>query len=155
HSYEDVAEQDATITIMQGATENDFVVQEGVDESQIQSAPDIPATLSAVEAGRADATTGTEMTIKMAFESSGSDKLEFVEDFEQPAVEGNPSYGAAAFRQGDDEFREEYNKILAELKEEDLYGELLEDNFFSAEYNSVDSDITTEMVCSGEVYENR
>src|SRR5699024_5085475 len=154
HSYGDIADKDATVSIMQGATENDFVTEEGVDESQIQSAPDIPATLSAVESGRADATTGTEMTIKMALESSGSDKLEFVEDFEQPAVEGNPSYGAAAFRQGDDEFREAYNEELAKLKEEDLFGELLEDNYFSAEHNTVDDDITAEKVCSGEVYED-
>src|SRR5699024_11266402 len=61
-SYTDIADnENATISIMSGATENDFVVSEGVDESQIQSAPDIPATIAAVESGRADATTGTEM----------------------------------------------------------------------------------------------
>ena len=60
---------------------------------QITNAEDIPATFSAVESGRADATTGTEMTIKMALESVNSTKLEFVEGFEQPDVEGVPSYG--------------------------------------------------------------
>src|SRR5699024_246674 len=98
HSYEDIADNpDVTVSIMSGATENDFVISEGVDESQIQSAPDIPATIAAVESGRADVTTATEMTLIMALESANSDNLEFVEDFEQPDIEGVPSYGAVAF----------------------------------------------------------
>lgn len=154
HSYKDIADNpDVTVAIMSGATEIEFVQIEGVDPNQIQNAPDIPATFSAVESGRAQATTGTEMTIKMALESLDSDKLEFVEDFEQPNIEGVPSYGAAAFRLDDNELREAYNEKLAELKESDLYGELLEANYFSATSNAVESDITTEMVCSGEVYE--
>src|SRR5699024_10275664 len=69
---------DLTVNIMAGATEIDFVQEEGVDESQIEEAPDIPATFSAIEAGRADATTGTEMTVKMAYESADSENLEWV-----------------------------------------------------------------------------
>src|SRR5690625_2634313 len=148
HSYEDIADNpDVTVSVMSGATENDFLTSEGVDPSQIQSAPDIPATFAAVESGRAHATTGTEMTIKMALETANTDKLEFVEDFEQPNILGVPSYGAAAFRLDDDELREAYNEALAELKQEDLYGELLEQNYFSATANAVDPSITTEMVC--------
>lgn len=153
HSYKDLADKDATVSIMSGATENDFVTKEGVDKKQVQSAPDIPATFSAVESGRADATTGTEMTIKMAFESSDSDKLEFVEDFEQPEdIEGVPSYGAAAFKKGNDELREAYNEKLAELKDSGKVAELLEKNGFSGETNSAPDDITAESVCSGENY---
>ncbi|MGM8365398.1 ectoine/hydroxyectoine ABC transporter substrate-binding protein EhuB [Virgibacillus sp. W0181] len=151
HSYQDIADNsDVTVSIMQGATEIGFVQDVGVDKKQIQEAPDIPATLSAVESGRADATTGTEMTIKMALESLGSDKLEFVEDFEQPDVEGNPSYGAAAFRMDDDALREAYNEKLAELKGTDRYAELLEENYFSEVANSVEEEVTTEKVCNGE-----
>src|SRR5699024_8809275 len=154
HSYKDIADNpDATVTIMSGATEHGFVAEEGVDPSQVTDSPDIPATLSAVESGRADATTGTEMTIKMAYESADSDDLEWVDDFEQPNIVGVPSYGAAAFRDDDDELREAYNEKLAELKESDLYGELLEANYFSLEANGVDDSITTEMVCTEEVYE--
>ncbi|MGM8212511.1 ectoine/hydroxyectoine ABC transporter substrate-binding protein EhuB [Virgibacillus sp. W0430] len=151
HSYKDIAANpDATVSIMAGATEHEFVKSEGVDPKQIQSAPDIPATLSAVESGRADATTGTEMTIKMAYESLGSDKLEFVEDFEQPDIEGVPSYGAAAFRLDDNDLREAYNEKLAELKASDRYAELLEANYFSASMNAVEDEVTTEKVCNGE-----
>src|SRR5699024_37477 len=92
-SYTDIADnENATISIMSGATENDFVVSEGVDESQIQSAPDIPATIAAVESGRADATTGTEMTLLDALESADSDNLEFVEILEDNGFDGERNY---------------------------------------------------------------
>jgi len=151
HSYKDIADNpDATVSIMSGATENDFVVSEGVDENQIQSAPDIPATIAAVESGRADATTGTEMTLIMALESADSDNLEFVEDFEQPDIEGVPSYGAVAFHPDDTELLEAFNEKLQELKDDGTIQEILEKNGFDAERNFPEEEITTEMVCKGE-----
>ncbi|MEC5424631.1 ectoine/hydroxyectoine ABC transporter substrate-binding protein EhuB [Virgibacillus sp. C22-A2] len=151
-SYTDIADNpDVTVSVMAGATENEFLKSEGVDESQIQSAPDIPATFSAVESGRADATTGTEMTIKMALESADTEDLEFVESFEQPDVEGVPSYGAAAFNLDNTDLRDAYNEKLAELKEDGTVAELLEANGFSEEMNMVEEDATTERVCNGEL----
>src|SRR5699024_3591833 len=91
---------------------------EGVDEGQIETVSGIPATFSAVESGRADATTGTEMTIKMALESAGQENLEFVEDFEQAPINGVPSYGAVAFHPDNEELLEAFNEKLAELKED-------------------------------------
>lgn len=150
-SYEDIANNpDITVSIMQGATEIGFVKDVGVDEDQIKTAPDIPATFSDVQSGRADATTGTEMTIKMALLSADTDELEFVEEFEQPDVEGNPSYGAAAFRQSDEKLLEEYNKALAKLKEDGTVAELLEANDFSEVSNMVEEEVTAEKVCNGE-----
>ncbi|GGJ66667.1 ectoine/hydroxyectoine ABC transporter substrate-binding protein EhuB [Virgibacillus salexigens] len=151
-SYTDIADNpDATVSVMAGATENEFLKSEGVSEDQITNADDIPATLSAVESGRADATTGTEMTIKMAYESLNSDKLEFVEGFEQPDVEGVPSYGAAAFHLDNTDLRDAYNEKLAELKEDGTVAELLEKNGFSEQNNMVEADITTEKICNGDI----
>ncbi|WP_164667902.1 ectoine/hydroxyectoine ABC transporter substrate-binding protein EhuB [Virgibacillus doumboii] len=152
HSYADIAENpDATIAIMQGATENEFVKSEGVSDDQIQSAPDVPATFSAVSSGRADATTGTGMSLKKALETSNAENLELVTDFEQPDVEGVPSYGAAAFHKDNDELRKAYNEKLAELKASDEFGKILEANGFSAETNIAPDDITTEEICNGEI----
>ncbi|WP_156290270.1 ectoine/hydroxyectoine ABC transporter substrate-binding protein EhuB [Oceanobacillus salinisoli] len=153
HSYEDIANNpDVTVVVMEGTTEIEFLKQEGVSEDQITTAPDIPATFSAVQAGRADATTGTEMTVKMALESAGTDELEFVESFEQPDVEGVPSYGAAAFNLNDQDLVDAYNEKLAELKEDGTVAELLEKNGFSGETNFVPvGEVTTEQACNGEV----
>lgn len=152
YSYKDIAaDPDIVVSIMAGATENEFVQQEGVDPSQIQSAPDIPATLSAVESGRADVTTATAATLQEALESLGSDNLELVMEFEQPDIEGIPSYGAAAFHKDDDDLREAYNEVLYELKESGKILEFYEANGFPPELTEVPLDITTEMVCNGEV----
>lgn len=152
-SYKDIAANpDIKVAVMSGATEIDFLQREGVDDSQIVRVPDIPASFSAVESGRAHVTTGTEMTIKMALESANADKLEFVEDFEQPEIEGVPSYGAAAFRTDNVALQEAYNEELAKLKEEGKIAELIEPSGFSAEMNLVDNDLTTASICSGENY---
>ena len=153
HSYADIANNpDIKVAVMSGATEIDFLLREGVEDGQIVRVPDIPASFSAVESGRAHATTGTEMTIKMALESSNIDKLEFVEDFEQPEIEGNPSYGAAAFRVDNDELRKAYNEELAKLKESGEIAGLIEPSGFSAEMNLVDKEFTTESICNGDNY---
>ena len=154
-SYEDIANNpDLTVVVMEGATEIEFLQQEGDDPDQITTASDIPATFSAVQAGRADVTTGTEMTVRMAFESADTEDLELVESFEQPEIEGVPSYGAEAFNLNDQELRDAYSEKLNELKEDGTIEELLEANGFSAESNMVPAgEVTTEQVCSGEIYE--
>ncbi|MFP7201064.1 ectoine/hydroxyectoine ABC transporter substrate-binding protein EhuB [Lysinibacillus halotolerans] len=151
-SYKDIAANpDLKVVVMEGTTEIEFLQQEGVSPDQIITAPDIPATFSSIQAGRADATTGTEMTVKMALESAGTDKLEFVETFEQPAVNGVPSYGAAAFNLENEELRDAYNEKLQELKENGTIAKILEDNGFSEVSNMVEvGSITTEQLCSGE-----
>ncbi|WP_240376689.1 ectoine/hydroxyectoine ABC transporter substrate-binding protein EhuB [Bacillus piscicola] len=151
HSYKDIADNpDVIVSVMSGATENDFLKSEGVDPDQIQSAPDIPATFAAVQSGRAHATTGTEMTIKMALESADTDELEFVGDFEQPDIEGVPSYGAVAFHPEHEELLKAFNEKLAELKADGTVAQILEDNGFSADLNFPDEGVTAEMVCQGE-----
>lgn len=153
HSYKDIADNpDIKVAVMSGATEKDFMLREGVAENQITTVPDIPASFSAVESGRAHVTTGTEMTIKMALESANNEKLEFVNDFEQPDIEGVPSYGAAAFLNGDDDLREAYNAELQKLKESGKLAELIEPYGFTEEMNTVDPSITTASICSGENY---
>lgn len=150
HSYEDIADNpDVTVSIMSGATEIGFVESEGVDDDQVQEAPDIPATIAAVESGRADVTTATEMTLLMAMESANADNLEFVEDFEDPDIDGTPSYGAVAFDPDHEELLEAFNEKLAELKEDGTIQEILEDNGFDAERNFPEDEVTSEMVCEG------
>ncbi|GAA4074883.1 ectoine/hydroxyectoine ABC transporter substrate-binding protein EhuB [Amphibacillus indicireducens] len=153
YSYEDIANNpDVTVVVMEGATEIEFMRQAGVSDDQITTAPDIPATFSAIQAGRADATTATEMTVRMALDSIASDDIEIVEDFEQPDVEGNPSYGAAAFALENEDLRDAYNEVLAELKADGTVAELLEANGFHPETNFPPEEVTTESVISGEHY---
>lgn len=146
HSYTDIADNpDVIVAVMSGATEIEFLKEMGVSEDQILEVADIPATFSAVQSGRAQATTGTEMTVKMALESSDQSALEFVEDFEQPDIKGVPSFGAAAFAQDSDELREAYNAELKKLKENGEILDLITPSGFG-EGNLVPNDLTTEQV---------
>src|SRR5699024_12475156 len=76
-----------------------------------------------------------------------SDNLEFVEDFEQPDIEGVPSYGAVAFHPDQTELLDAYNDKLAELKESGKIAEILEDNGFDGERNYPEDEVTAQMVC--------
>ncbi|RFB09663.1 ectoine/hydroxyectoine ABC transporter substrate-binding protein EhuB [Bacillus sp. HNG] len=146
HSYTDIADNpDVIVAVMSGATEIEFLKEMGVSEDQILEVADIPATFSAVQSGRAQATTGTEMTVKMALESSDQNALEFVEDFEQPDIKGVPSYGAAAFATGNEELREAYNAELQKLKDNGEILDLITPSGFG-EGNLVPNDLTTEQV---------
>ncbi|WP_163971768.1 ectoine/hydroxyectoine ABC transporter substrate-binding protein EhuB [Oceanobacillus halotolerans] len=152
NSFEDIADNpDATVVAMSGAMENGFLKSEGVPEGQITNAAAIPEMFSFVESGRADATTGTDITIKLALENADTDELEFVTDFEQPDVEGVPTYGAPAFHLDDTALRDAYNEKLAELKEDGTVAKLLEKNGFSTDMHTVEPNITAEMLCNGEV----
>jgi polar amino acid transport system substrate-binding protein len=146
HSYEDIAKQpDVKVAVMSAAMEVDYLKQSGVKENQIVYVPDIPAAIDAMKTGRADATTGTQLTMRDALESANTDQLVLVEDFKQPDVAGIPSYGAAVFRKGDDRLREAYNKELKKLKESGKLLELLEENGFGKE--NLPGDVTTDQLC--------
>lgn len=152
-SYADIADNpDVTLALMEGTTQFDFVAQEGVSDDQIMSVADIPGQLSAVQSGNADVAAATEATIRTAYESLGSDDVELVEDFEQPDVDGIPSYGAAAFNQEDEELRDAYNEALETLKEDGTIDEILDNaDGFTADSNRVEvGEITTEELCAGE-----
>ena len=151
-SYADIADNpDVTLALMEGTTQFDFVEQEGVSDDQIMSVADIPGQLSAVQSGNADVAAATEATIRTAYESLGSDDVELVEDFEQPDVEGIPSYGAAAFNQDDEELRDAYNEALETLKEDGTIDEILDNaDGFTADSNRVEvGEMTTEELCQG------
>ncbi|MTI80986.1 MAG: ectoine/hydroxyectoine ABC transporter substrate-binding protein EhuB [Firmicutes bacterium] len=144
HSYKDIAENpDATIAIMAGAIETDYVKAVGVSEDQIEVVSDIPSCISALQSGRVDATTMTNMTMQSAMETADSSNIEVVTDFTQPVIDGKSvkGYGAAAFRKADTDFLEAYNAELAKLKES---GELLEIiSEFGFTKDNLPGDVTT------------
>src|SRR5699024_4082949 len=86
----------------------------------------------------------TGPTLRAAYESLGSDAVEIVEDFEQPDIEGIPSFGAAAFNLEDEELRDAYNEALATLQEDGTIDEILDNSEgFTAEENRVETGTKT------------
>lgn len=153
HSYADIGENpDITVALMEGTTQFEFLDSEGVDPSQIMSVADIPGQLSAVQSGNADVTAATDSTLQAAVESLGSDDVEMVTDFEQPDIEGIPSFGAAAFSLENEELRTAYNEALETLKENGTIDEILDNSEgFTAENNRVEvGEVTASALCEGE-----
>lgn len=125
-SYEDIAANpDATIAIMAGAIEFDYVTAIGVEESQIQIVPDNPSAVASLQANRVDAITMTGPSLQAMLDSANDSNIERVMEFTQPVIDGESirGYGGAAFRKADTDFVEAYNQELQALKDS---GELLE-----------------------------
>lgn len=132
-SYEDIA-ADPEIRVGTGAgwLEYDYMIAMGVQDAQIVTFPDAPSGMAGLQANRIDVFTGTSLTMReIAGRTNG---VAFVEDFEQPVIDGEPiiSYGAAAFRIADADFRDAYNEVLAELKADGRLAEIIEPFGFGA-----------------------
>lgn len=116
-SYTDIAD-DPSIRVGTGAgwLEYDYMVAVGVAEGQIVTFPDAPSGMAGLQADRIDVFTGTSLTMRNIADIT--DGVEFVEDFEQPVIDGETviSYGAAAFRPDDADFRDAFNEVLHDLQ---------------------------------------
>jgi polar amino acid transport system substrate-binding protein len=125
HSYEDIANHDsAKIAIPGGAIEYDYCIKSGVPEERIVTVPDMPSALSALQAGRADAISATGPSLQATLDTANDSDIERVMDFEQPVIDGKSvkGYGATAFRQESQDFKDAFNQELKKLQES---GELL------------------------------
>ncbi|MBM7841235.1 polar amino acid transport system substrate-binding protein [Alkalihalobacillus xiaoxiensis] len=151
-SYEDiVANPEIRVAVMRGANQMNYLDSLGINEDQYVQADSIADNMAAVESDNADVMVATDATANVAAQNNSSGNVEFVEEFEQPIIEGESvmAYGAAVFPQSDegDEMREAYNEGLQELIDS---GELLEilEEFGFTEANLPPTDITTEDRCN-------
>ncbi|AXF57604.1 ectoine/hydroxyectoine ABC transporter substrate-binding protein EhuB [Salicibibacter kimchii] len=150
HSYEDIVEQDATVSVMSGANQLDMFEALGIDEDNIQYSDDIPGNIAALEAGDVDATVMTGATMNAAMDNADTDAIEQPENFTDPVIDGEEqvAYGAAVFRDDDEELREAYNESLQELKDSGEIAEIIAEFDFDEE-NVVTDEVTTEELCEG------
>jgi len=149
HSYTDIAENpDATIGTGTGYLEYDYLLEVGVPEEQISTFPDDVAGVAGLQAGQIDAWTGTRPTLLKVLETSNDPNLELADPFEAPVIDGEPviSFGGAAFRYEDQEFRQAFNEELQALKDS---GQLLEliGQFEGFDEGALPRDVLAEDIC--------
>ncbi|TWT11128.1 ectoine/hydroxyectoine ABC transporter substrate-binding protein EhuB [Planomicrobium sp. CPCC 101079] len=150
NSYEDIASNpDAKVAVMAGAIEREYMLANGVADDQIQQVNDISAVITALDTGRVDAITMTDLTLRTALQDQDAQNIEIVEGVEQPLVDGEEviGYGAAVFHPDDQELVDRYNEVLAEFKESGKLLELMEPFGFTEE--NLPGDVTTEELCAG------
>ncbi|HSM58392.1 MAG TPA: ectoine/hydroxyectoine ABC transporter substrate-binding protein EhuB [Candidatus Sulfomarinibacteraceae bacterium] len=149
HSYEDIAANpDVRVGTGAGYLEIDYMLEAGVSEDQIVEFPDDPSGVAGLQAGQIDAWTGTRPTLLITLETTNDPNIELADPFEQPTIDGEPviSYGGAAFRYEDLEFREAFNEELQNLKDS---GQLLDliGQFEGFDEAALPGDTTAEDIC--------
>ncbi|EHQ89441.1 ectoine/hydroxyectoine ABC transporter substrate-binding protein EhuB [Desulfosporosinus youngiae] len=125
HSYADIgADSKVKVGAMSGSAEIKALIGSGVAEAQIVSVPDQPSALAALQAGRVDVITMSGPALQSVLDTAKDSSLERVREFTQPVIDGKSivGYGAAVFRKTDNDFRDAYNKELADMEKS---GELL------------------------------
>ncbi|MHB1407437.1 MAG: ectoine/hydroxyectoine ABC transporter substrate-binding protein EhuB [Desulfitobacteriaceae bacterium] len=125
HSYKDIAANPKVkVGVMTGAIEAKYLTDSGVAQAQLVTVPDQPSAIAALQAGRVDAITMSGPALQTVLTAAKDQKIEKVSDFTQPVINGKSvvGYGAAVFRKDDNDFREAFNKELADLEKS---GELL------------------------------
>jgi polar amino acid transport system substrate-binding protein len=142
HSYEDIAaNSEVKVATMAGGQEYDWLLAAGVSEDQIETVPDQPSVISALQAGRVDCGTMTGPAMDTLIENANDPSIERVGDFEISVIDGKKQagYGSAAFRKEDDDLREAYNAELKKLKESGRVAEIHKEfGFTESEYAGPD-----------------
>ena len=151
NSYTDFAENpDLTMGIVSGADQIDFAQAMGIPQNQLVMIASNTDALSAVATGRIDAYAATGLTVGRL--AQNSDRVEAVQDFEDPIVDGEPvrSWGGFTFNQGSEEFRNAYNEALTEFQATDEYREILMGYGLTEADIEATAERTTEELCAAE-----
>jgi polar amino acid transport system substrate-binding protein len=149
-NMQDVAEaEDITFAAMSGAIEDGYATSLGIDSMDVGSPAD---GLDAVVSGRADVFALTGISLRALAENNPDAPVEVTDAF-VAVVDGKEQVGAGGtvFRQEDDDLREAYNEASSEI-----IGDTAEFERVLGEYGFSDAerpteDITTEMLCAGEL----
>ena len=148
NDYDDIAgNPDVTLGVMSGAVEVDQALDAGVDDGQLERLPDPPSLGEALEAGRIDAVALTTISLHDLNERVLGGQFEVTEAF-VPVVDGEEQFGCGGygFRHDDEEFFEEFNTVLNELKQaNDIVG--IVEEFGFAEADELGQDVNREDLC--------
>jgi polar amino acid transport system substrate-binding protein len=148
-TMQDVADSDVTFAAMSGAIEQGYADAMGIETMIVQSPQD---GLDAVVSGRADVYALTGISLRAMAENNPDEPIEVTDSF-VAVVDGVEQVGAGAtvFRDGDEELREAYNEELASIVGDQAEYERVLGPFGFTDAERPPEDITTEMLCAGEL----
>jgi polar amino acid transport system substrate-binding protein len=154
HSYDDVREGEARLGVVAGTVELGYARDSGISDEWIVVFPDAPSAVAGVETGRVDAYAGTELTVRDLLAKADNPELALAEPFADPVIDGEPARGCGAFgfRAGDDAFRQEFDRHLAELLGGPEHLEAVEPFGFGEE--TLPGDLTAEALCAADEIES-
>ncbi len=122
--YQSVVDNpDIVIAIATGTVELDYAEDAGVPEDQIELFGDIESMYRALEAGEVDAVTGTAATVQTQAEAR--DGIDAVEPFFPTDEDGNDVFPCGGHGFADEEFRDAFNEVLNEFREDGTTKEII------------------------------
>lgn len=122
--YEDIATRPKVkLGVLTGAVEAIQAAESGVPPGHIRRFDNPADLLDALRAGRIDAAALTTISLANLAAQADLDDVEVTESFSH---QGEPGCGAFGFRQEDSAFRDEFNRVLTEMKKEGEVTRLVE-----------------------------
>lgn len=120
-----VENPDLTLAVATGTVEVDYASDAGIPDGQLEVFADINSMYSALEAGEVDAVSGTAATVQRQVDSRSG--IEAVEPFFPTDAEGNEVLpcGAYGFRKENQEFRDAFNEVLNQFREDGTTMEII------------------------------
>lgn len=150
-AYDQFAQDnDLKVAIMAGADQLDMLQELGVSQDRMIMINNNADAISTVSTGRADAYAATGMTAASLAEKS--DQVEVVQNFEDPVINGQEvrSWGAFAFNQNADEFRQAFNEAFEKYKQTDEWRKTLKSYGWTDHDIDKSFDKSTDELCAAE-----
>ncbi|MCB9483621.1 MAG: ectoine/hydroxyectoine ABC transporter substrate-binding protein EhuB [Dehalococcoidia bacterium] len=148
-NYEDVANSDAQIGVLSGGVEEGYALDLGVPEDRITRFDEATSLAEGLQAGRVDVIAATSLSIRAQLDRLNDDSLEMTAGF-TPVIDGQPQRGCGGygFRQEDQELRDAFNDVLAQMKGEDQIVGITEEFGFGSTEIDAAKDVTAEDLCT-------
>jgi polar amino acid transport system substrate-binding protein len=134
---------DVTVAVASGTVEVDYVADAGVPDDQVETFGDIDSMYRALEAGEVDAVTGTLATVQT--QADAREGLEAIEGFFPTTEDGEEVFPCGGHGFADEEFRDAFNEVLNEFREDGTTKEIiLEYDDFTEEDIDLANSLTVE-----------
>ncbi len=149
HDMQDVQEAGVTFAAMNGAIEEGYAQDLGIDLMTVNSPQD---GMDAVVSGRADVYALTGISLRAMADNNPDVPVEVTEPFEA-VIDGVVQVGAGAtvFRDADTDLLEAYNEAAANIIGDPAEFERVLGPFGFTEAERPQGDITTEQLCEGDL----
>jgi len=147
HSYEHFAKHEATVAIVAAADQLETLQALGVPQSRMMTLSSNSDAISTVATNRATAYAATASTVRQL--AAKSDKVEAVEDFSDPVVNGQEvrSWGAFTFAPGSD-LGVAFDAELAKFKQTPEWVNIMKRHGFSPADIQASFEKTREQLCA-------
>ncbi len=127
-NYNSVAETDAVLAVASGTVNVDYAEWAGIPDDQIEEFAGIEDQYDALAAGRVDAVSGTVLTVQQ--HADVMEGFEALPSFPALDEEGNEILGCGGFgfRYENEALRDEFNRVLNELKDSGEVADIVEEH---------------------------